>query len=61
VAADEDDKASVLKNLSLAFQHKDQLLPGEKMPDPASDPSFRNYARDADFEALLARLVDSYS
>jgi hypothetical protein len=57
VAADEDDKASVLKNLSLAFQHKDQLLPGEKMPDP----SFRNYARDADFEALLARLVDSYS
>jgi predicted Zn-dependent protease len=56
VAADEDDKASVLKNLSLAFQHKDQLLPGEKMPDPASDPSFKKYAQDSDFKALLARL-----
>jgi predicted Zn-dependent protease len=56
VAADENDKASVLKNLSLAFQHKEQVLTGEKMPDPASDPSFKKYAQDADFKALLARL-----
>jgi predicted Zn-dependent protease len=56
VAADENDKAGVLKNLSLAFQHKDQVLPGEQMPDPASDPSFRKYAEDADFKALLSRL-----
>jgi predicted Zn-dependent protease len=56
VSADEDDKAGVLKNLSLAFQHKDQVLPGEQMPDPASDPSFKKYAQDADFKALLARL-----
>jgi predicted Zn-dependent protease len=53
VSADENDKAGVLKNLSLAFQHKDQLLPGEQMPDPASDPSFKKYAQDADFKALL--------
>lgn len=53
VAADEDDKAGVLKNLSLAFQHKDQVLPGEKMPDPASDPSFKKYASDADFRRLF--------
>jgi predicted Zn-dependent protease len=56
VSADEDDKAGVLKNLSLAFQHKDQVLPGEQMPDPASDPSFKKYGHDADFKALLARL-----
>lgn len=56
VSADENDKAGVLKNLSLAFQHRDQVLPGEKMPDPASDPSFNKYAEDADFKALLARL-----
>jgi tetratricopeptide (TPR) repeat protein len=31
VSADENDKAGVLKNLSLAFQHKDQVLPGEQM------------------------------
>jgi predicted Zn-dependent protease len=56
VSSDEDDKAGVLKNLSLAFQHKDQVLPGEQMPDPASDPSFKKYARDTDFRALLERL-----
>jgi predicted Zn-dependent protease len=56
VSADENDKAGVLKNLSLAFQHKDQVLPGEQIPDPASDPSFKKYAQDADFKALLARL-----
>ena len=56
VFADEDEKAGVLKNLSLAFQHKDQVLPGEQMPDPATDPSFKKYARDADFKALVERL-----
>jgi tetratricopeptide (TPR) repeat protein len=56
VSADEDDKAGVLKNLALAFQHKDQVLPGEQMPDPASDSSFKKYAQDADFKELLKRL-----
>jgi predicted Zn-dependent protease len=56
VSADENDKTGVLKNLSLAFQQKDQILPGEQMPDPASDPSFKKYAQDADFRALLERL-----
>jgi len=56
VAADEDDKAGVLKNLSQAFQHKDQVLPGEQMPDLASDSSFKKYAQDADFKALLDQL-----
>jgi predicted Zn-dependent protease len=56
VAADESDKPGVLKNLKLAFQHTDKVLPGEKMPDPASDPSFKKYVQDADFKALLTRL-----
>ncbi|HEX5235882.1 MAG TPA: tetratricopeptide repeat protein [Silvibacterium sp.] len=56
VAADEGDKPAVLKNLGLAFQHKDQVLQGEEMPNPASDPSFKKYAQDADFKALIARL-----
>jgi predicted Zn-dependent protease len=56
VAADEDDKPGVLKNLGLAFQHKGQILKGEEMPNPASDPSFKKYAQDADFKALIARL-----
>lgn len=55
VAADENDKPGVLKNLGLAFQHKDKVLPGEEMPDPSSDPSFKKYVQDADFKALLAQ------
>lgn len=41
LAAEEDDKPGVLKNLGLAFQHKDQILQGEQMPDPAADVSFK--------------------
>lgn len=55
VAADEDDKAAVLKELNLALQHRDQALPGEQMPNPESDPSFKKYAEDAEFKALVAR------
>jgi len=55
VFADENDKTAVLKNLSLALQHKDEVLPGEHLPDPASDPSFKKYAQDAEFKALLDR------
>jgi tetratricopeptide (TPR) repeat protein len=56
VAADEDDKAAVLKNLQLAFEHRDQLLPGEQMPNPGSDSSFKKYAEDNEFRSLLIRL-----
>jgi predicted Zn-dependent protease len=56
VAADEGDKPAVLKNLTLAFQHRDRVLPGEQMPDPAVDPSFKKYTEDVDFKALVAGL-----
>ena len=55
LAADQDDKPAVLKNLNLAFQHRDQVLPGEQMPDPESDPSFKKYAEDAEFKALAGK------
>jgi predicted Zn-dependent protease len=56
VAADENDKPAVLKNLTLAFQHRGQVLPGEQMPDPSSDPSFQKYAQDSEFKALVNHL-----
>jgi predicted Zn-dependent protease len=55
VAADENDKPGVLKNLTLAFRHRSQVLPGEQMPDPTSDQSFQKYAQDSDFKALVSR------
>ena len=55
VAADEGDNPAVIKNLDLAFQHRDQVLPGEQMPDPESDPSFKKYAEDPEFKVLVGK------
>ena len=56
VAADEGDKPGVLKNLTVAFEHRAHILPGEQMPNPASDPSFQKYAHDTDFKELVSHL-----
>ena len=54
--AEEGDKGGMLANLSFAFQHKDQIIKGEQMPDPRTDPSFEKYQQDPDFVALMKRL-----
>jgi predicted Zn-dependent protease len=50
------DKDKVLTNLSLAFQHKENVLKGEQMPDPRTDSSFQKYVRDEDFIKLMEKL-----
>jgi predicted Zn-dependent protease len=54
--AEEGDKNKALANLSLAFQHKGNVLKGEKMPDPRTDSSFQKYVRDEDFIKLTKSL-----
>jgi len=54
--AEEGNKSKVLANLSLAFQHKDRVLKGEKMPDPRADSSFQKYVRDEDFIKLMNKI-----
>jgi tetratricopeptide (TPR) repeat protein len=54
--AEEGDKSKALANLSLAFQHKDNVLKGEKMPDPRTDSSLQKYVRDDDFIKLMKKL-----
>jgi predicted Zn-dependent protease len=54
--AEAGDKDKVLMNLSLAFQHKENVLKGEQLPDPRTDSSFQKYVRDEDFLKLMARL-----
>jgi len=54
--AEEGDKSKALANLSLAFQHKDSVLKGEKMPGPRTDSSFQKYVRDDDFIKLMKKL-----
>ena len=54
--AEEGNKREVLTNLSLAFEHKDHVLKGEKIPDPRSDSSFQKYLQDPDFIQLMNKL-----
>ena len=54
--AEEGDKNKMLANLALAFQHKDHVLKGERMPNPRLDSSFQNYLRDDDFLKLMKEL-----
>ncbi len=54
--AEDGNKSKALANLSLAFQHKGNVLKGEKMPDPRTDSSFQKYVRDDDFIVLMKKL-----
>ena len=54
--AEEGDKGKALTNLSLAFEHKEHVLKGERMPDPRTDSSFQKYVRDDDFIKLMTKL-----
>jgi tetratricopeptide (TPR) repeat protein len=54
--AEVNDKEGALRNLKLAFQYKQNMLPDEKMDDPREDPSFSKCLKDAAFAAELAKL-----
>lgn len=54
--AEEGEKAKMLTNLSIAFQHKDHVLKGEQMPDPRSDDSFLKYVHDVEFIKLMKQI-----
>jgi predicted Zn-dependent protease len=54
--AEAGDKDKALANLALAFQYKDHILKGEKMPDPRTDSSFQKYVHDEDFIKLMKKL-----
>lgn len=45
-----------IKNLKLAFSHKANLIPGERMPDPAGDDSFARFLSDPRFRRLLEEI-----
>ncbi len=45
-----------LASLRTAFQHRKNVNPGEKMPDPRSDPSFKKYHDNDEFKKLIEEL-----
>lgn len=54
--AEQGNKPKMLSNLSLAFEHKENVLKGEQMPDPRSDSSFKKYRGDGEFVALMKKV-----
>jgi tetratricopeptide (TPR) repeat protein len=51
--AQEGDRGQALASLAAAFQHKNNAVKGDPLPDPRRDDSFKTYLRDADFIALM--------
>lgn len=50
----EMDKA--IKYLKLAFERRENMIPGEKMPNPATDSSFKRFTDNERFQATLKEL-----
>ena len=58
--AEMGDVKEAENELKKAFDYKANTLPGETMPDPRSDNSFRKLMKDKEFRALAESLVQSH-
>ena len=47
--AEMNNEAQALAELRLAYKYKNNILPGERMPDPMKDDSFAKYVTDPNF------------
>ncbi len=54
--AESDDLDGVIKNLTLAYKYKKNMLPGETLPNPRNDSSFKNYINNEKFKAVLKQI-----
>lgn len=55
--AEMNDIESAKTYLTNAFQYKQNTIPGEGMPDPRKDDSFRRYLKDKEFKKFLDSLM----
>ena len=55
-SAESGDLDGALEQLKTAFRYKANSLPGEGIPDPTEDDSFRRYLADAKFQKLSKEL-----
>jgi tetratricopeptide (TPR) repeat protein len=56
VYAEMNDLDQALSNLRTAFKYRENLIPGERMPDPRKDDSFKRFKNDERFQKLMASL-----
>ncbi len=54
--AEMENMEGAIDFLKLAFDRRDNMLPGEKLPDPAHDSSFQRFMESAKFQAALKEL-----
>jgi tetratricopeptide (TPR) repeat protein len=54
--AEMNDLDNAIKNLRLAYNYKANMIPGERMPDPASDDSFARFLSDPQFRKMLEEI-----
>ncbi len=54
--AEMNDLDNAIKNLRLAFSYKANMIPGERMPDPAGDDSFARFLNNPRFQKLLEEI-----
>lgn len=54
--AGRNNKEKTMDYLKMAFARKANVIPGEEMPDPGKDDSFRDFMKDPEFSKLAASL-----
>lgn len=55
--AEQGHLAEAIRYLEMAFARKENLIRGDSMPDPATDPSFAGYLSNPEFQKALKRLT----
>ena len=51
-----DDEDNAIKHLRLAFKYKDNMIKGEKFPNPETDSSFKRLMKKETFRKALAEM-----
>jgi tetratricopeptide (TPR) repeat protein len=55
--AERGEFEKTVEYLKKAFEYKENIIPGEKMPDPRKDPSFSKFMKRGDFRKLIDSLT----
>jgi len=53
---EENNEAKAIENLRLAYKYKDNVLEGEKVPEPTTDSSFKNLMKSETFRKALTEM-----
>lgn len=53
---EKENRDKAIEYLKRAFDRRDNMIPGEEMPNPATDSSFQRFMKDEKFKAALKEL-----